>query len=353
MKKIIIGAVLLVFVVLVSFMGSPKKQSKLSGELSSPQVEENETRVYKANLKLINKLEFLEGNGIFRMYSDGENIWTIDNTQEVNKISSLGERIETRLVKAGGAPFENSQLSSVKREGSRLSMVDIERNTIRIQEGKDNLLEYQKLYIPIYNGVGLTGKRFLTISDYGPSSSFQLFDITKTEALWEKELTDVFQLEESEFPEIVTEGIFTYNQSKKTFYVPGRFGKFICFDDEGKILYTGETVDKTPAPKVFTKQIMKGMSAQMFVREPDFYVNYSCSADDNHLYILSKHKTNKRDNFRTIDAYNVNEGSYAFSFPVPNMGEQLPIEIALLEENKIFVLYENYDAAYFQIEPQT
>jgi hypothetical protein len=350
MKKVIAGLVISVFVILYYLMNRSGSTQKLTVEFSNPKIEENATRNYRVELSLIKQFEVLEGKGIFRMFSDGADIWIIDNTQEINKISETGEKVITRIVRAGGAPFENGQLASIKNLDQNLFIVDIEKNTLRIQNGLEKIVKYQKLAIPIYNGVSLGGDSFLTISDYGEKSALQLIDINRNNPIWEKEISTIFQLTDSKFPEIVSEGVFTYNSSGKTFYVPGRIGKFICFDSEGQVLYTAETIDKTEAPKVYTKQILKGFDAQMFVREPDYYVNYSTSADDEYLYILSKHKTNKRDDFRTVDAYNVRDGEYKFSFPVPNIGEQLPIEIAVLNDNKIFILYGNYSVAFFEME---
>lgn len=318
---------------------------------STPQTSENGIRNYTAQLKLISQYEVLEGNGIFRMFSDGTEIWAIDNMGDVNRINVEDQTVESGIVKSGGAPFENNQLSSIRREGENLHLVDMGNNSIRIQNGVKNLLERQKLRDPIYNGVSLMGGKFLTITDLGPKSAFQLVDIT-SKPIWNKELIKFFDLPKTDFPEIVTEGVFTYNHSNQTFYVPGRFGKFVSFKSNGEINYIAETIDRTAPPKAYTKPIIKGSDAVMFVREPDFYVNYSCTADHEYLYILSLHKINRSDNFRTIDAYDINNGEYAYSVAVPNLGEQLPIEIAVLANKRLFILYENYEVALFNIQQQ-
>lgn len=348
MKRIVLLSVIIIFVILYFLMNPIVFEKKRNLFFNTPQISENGLRNYEARLKLINQFEILEGKGIFRMFSDGTSIWAIDNMGDVNRIKVETQTVEAGIVKNGGAPFENNQLSSIRAEDENLHLVDMGNNSIRTQNGLKNLLQRKKLRDPIYNGVSLKGSKFLTITDLGPKSAFQLVDI-RSKPIWSKELIKVFDLPKTDFPEIVTEGVFTYNQSNNTFYVPGRFGKFVSFDTTGQINYIAETIDHTAPPKAYTKPIVKGSDAVMFVREPDFYVNYSCTADHEYLYILSLHKINRSDNFRTIDAYDVNNGAYSYSIAVPNFGNQLPIEIAVLNDKRLFILYENYEVALFDI----
>ncbi|KYG72493.1 hypothetical protein [Roseivirga echinicomitans] len=350
MKRIGLIVIILLFVSLYFVIDYDSNNS--SSELIKPVIDETGIRTFKMELVLLKPFNFPDGKSVFRIFSDGANVWGIDNNQEVILIENYGNKVNLGLVKSGGAPFENSQLSSVRNFNGNLHMVDIEKNTIRSQIGLDSIVDFRKLLTPIYNGVPVKDDRYLTITDEGPQSSLQLISVSDAVPIWSKELMDLFELESTDFPEIVAEGVFTYNQ-KQTFYVPGRIGAFATFSEDGSLNYIAKTIDKTQAPKVFTKQILKGFTAQMFVREPDFYVNYSASADDRLIYILSKFKLGRNDDFMTVDTYEVHNGGYFTSFAVPNLGEELPIEIAVLDNNLFFVLYENYSVAVFEIHLKT
>jgi len=350
-KKILIISLFILTFVLAYLLIKPTIAVK--GEIKSmsilPDFVESELRNYEFKLELINQFDLSTSLGIFRIFTDGISIWIIDNNQNVHKLSAEGV-LEGKYVKEGGAPFENGQLSSIRINNEDLGLVDIDKNTIRIQDQKENLKEFRKLITPIYNGVPVNQNLFIVVSDLGSESSFELVDITKTEPLWSLRLDSLLQFPTSDYAEIVSEGYFTYNLKGDVFYVPGRIGKFVCFNKSGDVSYLATTLDRTPAPKVYTKQIMKGINALMFVREPDYYVNYSASADNEFLYILSKHKNRKSEDFRSIDMYSVDDGEYFRSLAVPNFGQQVPIEIVILNNQRICILYENYSFAIFKIK---
>jgi hypothetical protein len=77
----------------------------------------------------------------------------------------------------------------------------------------------------------------------------------------------------------------------------------------------------------------------MYVREPDRYVNYSASSNSQFLAILSLDGEKKNQSF--IDFYNVNDGDYMGSAIIQSVNDERPLEIILLEDNRLWVFFEN------------
>ena len=349
MNKKVLFVSISVLILTIAFFIIPKPQRKKPSKdiISIPKIDDKDLRNYTIKVNLRTTLDLPTDDGIFRIYGNEEKILAIDYHQEVNEIAENGD-IARDLIIAGGAPFENGQISSVKKSKDYYALVDIEKNVIKIQNSDNDIKQYRKLATPIYNGIYVKDNKFLLLTDNTKDSAIELYSIKDGQVLSSLKIIDLLELEESNYPEIISEGIFTYNTNGDTFYVPGRMGKYLVFDSFGKFKSIGKTLDATDAPTVYSKKI-GNTNATMFVREPDYFVNYSATADNNYLYILSLHGNKNDHNYRTIDAYDFKSNRYSHSLAIPYFNEQRPVEIASISGNVIVVLYENQELAFFEI----
>lgn len=124
-----------------------------------------------------------------------------------------------------------------------------------------------------------------------------------------------FPLPKVEHSTMKYSGFYLQNFTDKTFYVCYMTGKFFCINtDDGKFNYWAETIDRTPFPKVL-KQGSKLTYDPLYP-----VVNKSAGADDQYLYILTRIPAlgENLSNSSIIDAYNIENGKYAWSLKVKN-----------------------------------
>ena len=152
-------------------------------------------------------------------------------------------------------------------------------------------------------------------------------------------MVELFNItKDQEFAEIITEGFFIGDFNIGTIYMPGRFGEFIMFDSKGDIKYRGFTIDGTEKPRVKTEKVFG--NSYMYVREPDYYVNYSASMNSNFLIILSLDE--EKSTHTNLDFYSVRNGDYLGSGKIDRFSEERPKEVILTEADDLWVLFENY-----------
>ena len=115
-------------------------------------------------------------------------------------------------------------------------------------------------------------------------------------------------------------GFYLRNSSGQTFYVCHKNGQFICANNDGKFKYLAPTIDKSPLPNV----VKQGPKLTFDPLSP--LVNKSACADNEYLYILTRISASGESlsNSSVIDAYNIEDGQYAWSLKVENFhGEKI------------------------------
>jgi len=296
-------------------------------------------RSYRFYLSEESKVEFPVSEGLFR-YSIVENrLYFADQNHQIWKLN-LDDLTSEKLVETGTAPQENENVSSVRASENALYIVDIDKRSFRRQDFKGNVIHQDlKLNYITYNGTYLNENYGISLRDDKSNSAFEVYNFDSMEIQREYKLVELFDLtKDLEFAEVITEGFFIGGSGNGTMYIPGRFGEFIMFDSVGNIDYKGLTIDKTEKPRVKKEKVFN--NSYMYVREPDYYVNYSASMNSKYLIILSLDE--EKSTHTNLDFYSVTSGEYLGSAKIDKFSDERPTEVMLTEENDLWVLFENY-----------
>ena len=105
-----------------------------------------------------------------------------------------------------------------------------------------------------------------------------------------------------------------------------------------------ETVDRTEPPDIIERG---AANLVIFEREPDEIINYAGTEYNGELYVLSQVAFMPTSNLR-VDVYD-GTGSYRTSIEVPNLGDNLPINI-LRSPTHLFVCYEDLTIVGYELQ---
>jgi hypothetical protein len=296
-------------------------------------------RIYKFELEQNMKVEFPVPEGLFRYSIVDNDLYFVDQSHQIWKLN-LNSLIPTKLVETGKAPHENQNVSSVMAYDEELYIVDIDKRSFRRQDFDGNVIKQDlKLNYITYNGIYLNKNYGISLRDDKANSAFEVYNFDSSKIQKEYNLVELFNLKrDQDFAEIITEGYFIGDFDIGTIYMPGRFGEFIMFDSLGDIKYRGSTIDGTQKPRVKTEKVFG--NSYMYVREPDYYVNYSASMNSKILIILSL--DGEKSSHTNLDVYSVTTGEYLGTAKIDRFSEERPKEVILTNEDVVWVLFENY-----------
>jgi len=149
-----------------------------------------------------------------------------------------------------------------------------------------------------------------------------------------------------------TDGMLLFDKStSRILYVEYYINQFICMDTLLQVLYKRQTIDTFSNTVIKVSLETTPYSKTITNGSPLHQINLESKAVNGKLYIHSatpaKNESSKE--FRSnavIDVYRISDGHYLGSFYIPEFkGERLKdFEV---EEDKLIVLYDNYDAVYF------
>ncbi len=313
--------------------GEGPEFTKIESTKSGLSAERKERRFQKS-LREISRFQY-SGSAVQEWTIFNDKLYILDaQTQKINVFTPDGTPKEV-LGKPGDAPWENRQTMHLWADNEGYATVDNAHMAVKKYSLKDDLLYYDKLKEPIWDGVYMGRQRFFLIDDVPDNPAFFTHNAasgTQGDRIPLVSLLD--DIPEGKYLNVMYEGQLLRG-GDKILYMCARTGKFFVFDIYGEYQYTGHTLDNTSPPRVTAR---KSGNITYFVREPDLNINYSGTSDGTYLYILSLISWEPTSNL-SIDAYLLSDGTYSHSLSVPNAGKDLPIEI-LAGENELFVLYE-------------
>ncbi|NIG53352.1 hypothetical protein [Chitinophaga sp. Cy-1792] len=113
-------------------------------------------------------------------------------------------------------------------------------------------------------------------------------------------------------------------------------GFFIAFDKAtGEFRYASKTVDQTPAPKAYYKEIAPGVQHQEISPNVTFFPG--SSIDGNQLFLLNSINADK---VPTVDIYDLSAGGkYRKSFYIPELDNKFPPMSIAVSGNVVSVMY--------------
>jgi hypothetical protein len=136
------------------------------------------------------------------------------------------------------------------------------------------------------------------------------------------------------------DGMLNYDRYKGLFtYVSFYHNSFMAFDTLFRLRYHSHTIDTVTATKTFVRRL-SGVTQQ----QPPQMINTHSWIYHKHLYIKSLLKADNEDDDHfypnmLIDRYNIFDGTYSGSFYVPQSTRDKPIEITMISDTQMIVLY--------------
>ena len=302
---------------------------------------ESGTRDYSVLLKKVNGFQYPGSMSDCWQYYQGRLYIGDQEDQLIYVLDRSGNILDT-LGEAGSAPWQNQQLRRFRVSTEGIYSVDNSLMTVKLIDSNDEAIFYSKLPRPFWDGVHLSGSRFLMVNDEPENFGFVTWDAKASEYRSLIRFDSLMNLGYVPDIHIAYEGEMVQGQGV-SFYVCARAGRFFSFDSRGDLISVNETVDRTPAPKIIERKLNNMV---IFERQPDEMINYSAATDDEFVYILSTIAFVPSEEM-TIDAYKP-DGTYVFSMYVPNHQDNYPVSI-IAGQNSIWVMYEDLYIRQFEM----
>ncbi len=311
----------------------------------------NPKRTFKPAMKIVNEFPFEEG-AVYKWISRQGKIYVQDPyTQQILELDDSGKFIKAYGSK-GGAPWEHEGIMSFEVSNGNLYTADNSKMVIkRGVLGDKNLDYHQKIKETFWDAALLRDDVHIVLmedqNDHVGDFSFRIYNARENQFSGKTSFRELLKLDESaQYLNIAYGGHFIRSESGHLLFVCSKAGKFLSFDENGKVEYVNETIDNSPPPKVTMKKTGK---FTMYVKEPDLNINYSATADETTLYILSCIRFIKAKNL-VVDQYRISDGEYIGSVEIPNNEETLPHDILITPEGKLWVLYESMNVVIYQLD---
>jgi len=142
-----------------------------------------------------------------------------------------------------------------------------------------------------------------------------------------------------------TDGVLSYEpNTAKLMYVYYYRNQFLCMDTNLNVLYKGRTIDTTAHAHI--KVAAMEDIGKSTVSSPSGVVNRLSCMDNQWLYVNSKLMANNErkeefDKVSVIDVYALKDGTYHFSFYLPDLGEKKLRSFRVFNKTLV-ALYDHY-----------
>ncbi|MBM4167800.1 MAG: hypothetical protein FJ215_01380 [Ignavibacteria bacterium] len=258
--------------------------------------------------------------------------------QQIVELDTMGN-VVARWGKRGGAPAEFQHIIGWDVDRQGVYVLDVRRLAITELTFEGSVVAYYPVRSSFVRGHRLAAKHYVlkAMSKDSPRrQAFLLIDIS----------TDSTTVMKSPFPEvpndIAFDGVFVKNNVGRNFYVSHWASFFFSFDATGKQLYTAETIDRTPPPTILEQSGAMGMDPKATL------VNISMSANERHLYILSRARSRAQEDKGAVDLYDVRNGKYEYSFLIPGFKGEYPRIIAVGENQ--FLAFQGEAIVHYRFQ---
>jgi hypothetical protein len=135
--------------------------------------------------------------------------------------------------------------------------------------------------------------------------------------------------------------------ASRVLYVYYYRNQFMCMDTNLNLLYRAKTIDTVAHAHIRVETIYDGKGGhETTMAAPPLLVNRKSCVDGNWLYINSTLVANNErkdmfDKHTIIDVYSVRDGTYQYSFILPNRGSKRVTDFKVINK-KLFAVYDNW-----------
>lgn len=147
-----------------------------------------------------------------------------------------------------------------------------------------------------------------------------------------------------------TDGLLGYSSKLNILVYTYRYrNQFLCFDTSLNILRTANTIDTTTTARIAVSEV----DGKITMSKPPFLVNKGTCVDGANLFVNSNlvarnELADEAIDRSVIDVYNILDGSYRYSFYVPDQ-ENVKMRSFRVQGNALFAVFQNtvirYDLA--------
>lgn len=181
-------------------------------------------------------------------------------------------------------------------------------------------------------------------------------ELAKLNLTSDASLSGSFKIPASKEGIFSSDGMLQYDQdSNKIYYVFYHTGQFLCLDTNLQVLYQAKTIDTIQHTRLNLTTYRSPDTHGKIVQKttligPGNLVNKYYSIANKKLYLLSGLRSDNQKledfiNHATIDVYEVKNGTYLYSFIIPDF-EGLLLRQFHLDQNRIVAIYDKHVVVY-------
>ncbi|MGZ3888492.1 MAG: hypothetical protein ACXVMS_16845 [Flavisolibacter sp.] len=148
-----------------------------------------------------------------------------------------------------------------------------------------------------------------------------------------------------------TDGEFIFDKKLSCLtYLYHYRNQFFCLDTNLNLIYEGKTIDTISQAQIRAAQLHNRKATIVMMAAPPLEVNKRCSVDGPYFYVQSMlvgsgEDPKKFDQSAVIDVYNITNGSYLFSFYLPDFKNYKLYDFQVAQD-KLVAIYEHYILCY-------
>lgn len=257
--------------------------------------------------------------------------------QTLEFIKEFGEK--------GEGPKENGRVKDILLSKDTMYIADNAKGAVKSQTTTGELIQYFKLPFYFFSASYLKDGRFVVSAKENGELGFYFVNIQSRDISKFHRLPYSDNVQKKSL-ELVFGGDFVYKSEYDFFYYYGyHVGVIYKYDLKGNLLEEIKTIDETPPPKPYDKQITADLILHEIFPPNVFFM--SSDITGNQIFHLSELG---RKGTKNIDIYNSSNGKYNGSILLQGLPDgQLP-EVIQVEGNLLYILFENSTLAKYEIQ---
>jgi hypothetical protein len=293
------------------------------------------------------------------------NLYCVDFTnQAIVMLDTKTATIKQQFGRKGAGPGEFQAITGYTVDKSGISVIDGGKLMITEFDHQGNIRKLYKYPKQMISAVPLAPTFHYLVKPLQPlEENKELFEVVNIDKQTRQSVYAVSRIApkqvdavQASLQSVYFEGTLIKNGAGKVFRVPWLCSEFFAFDEtSGRVLYGRQTIDRTGVPTespVYASQQQGDTKNVAFSLSNIRKVNLSATANAQYLFVLSNAASPTIKDIkpgwtdeRVVDAYNVSNGDYAFSFVVPKYNGKRAREIAVTD-NTLCVSFEDEIVRY-------
>lgn len=323
-NRLTVETMAVIFSAIVSFLASCTSQNEPKKRVFYPV---SLTDSLTLDLPLLRFQEF-DGKMYAYDFYDKRIVQIDSNFQVIKQLGSFGDGPKENLLVREYQVLSNDLVA----------IVDVDKNTFKIQSFEDSVYFYQKFDFDIEGGAYLEDSVLLTMAmEDRLRLNFAHYSIGNSRKEPISALNDLFQ---EDYSGLIYQGKLLSNKERIVFTSYFSSFWFVLDKKSGEVQF-GKYLHDYEKPKVLDEG-----GIVMLEDAPELI--YDSFMTPNEILIISNVGHTDYPDQRILDVYDL-EFNYLRSYPLPNLNDTTPDEVFTFKESEVVILYED-KLFFFQIE---